>query len=398
MLHALFTEKYSPKKLDDVIGNDDGRKEMKTWALEFERDKIQKPLLIYGPPGIGKTSSVRALANEMEWTLIETNASDVRDPESLRKAIGENSRGLFNQRRLILLDEIDGAFDRGEDTELTRVLKENQQPIILTANDAWDKHLANIRPLCKQIEFKKVNTRGIADLLQRIAIAEQLKVEKLNVDAIAKGCGGDVRSALIDLQSGASDSGSRDREANVFEAVRIVFKTSEYTKSIAASENLDIDLDLFTKWIEENIPIEYELSEDKAKAFSWLAKSDIMQQRIRERQYWGLLRYVRAYSHGGVSLSKKEMYHKFTPYQFPSLLRVLSASKGKRSVLKSICNKIGDKMHCSSAKVIENLFLMANAELSTWAELDEDEAKLLKNFSIAGNEFKPDKDKKRKYK
>ena len=101
MLHALFTEKYSPKKLDDVIGNDDGRKEMKTWALEFERNKIQKPLLIYGPPGIGKTSAVRALAREMEWTLVETNASDVRDPESLRKAIGENSRGLFNQRRLI---------------------------------------------------------------------------------------------------------------------------------------------------------------------------------------------------------------------------------------------------------------------------------------------------------
>lgn len=389
----LLTEKYAPRSLQEVIGNDEQRTEIKKWALEFQRGKAQKPLLLYGPPGTGKTACAKALAAEFQWTLIETNASDVRDPESLRKILGAGGKGLFGENRLLLLDEIDGAFDRGEVPELVRTIRENNQPMVLTANDLWNKHLANVRPLVKAVEFKKVNSKSIAEFLTRIAKTEQMTVEKIAIDTIAKSSNGDVRSALIDLQSGAS--GERERSTNVFEAVGTVFKTSNYTKSIAASENLDIDLDTFIKWIEENIPAEYEDAGERERAFQWLAKADAMNRRIKKRQYWGLLRYVRAFSHSGVSLSKKEMYRKFTPYQFPSLLKMLSSSRVNRNSLESLSEKLAKQMHCSSRKVNSQLAFLAMLPLEQKMELSEDETSVLNKLrSPSGNELKPYKQKK----
>ncbi len=389
----LLTEKYAPRKLDEVIGNAEAVTEVKKWALEFERGKAQKPLLLHGPPGVGKTAIAKALASEFTWSLIETNASNNRNPESLKKSIGPSGKNLYGEQRLILLDEIDGTFDRGEVPELVNALKETQGPMILTANDAWHKNLGNVRALCKQIEFKKVNARAIADLLSRIATQEKLTVEKTLIETVAKNSSGDVRSAIIDLQSGST--GNRDRKINVFEAVRIVFKTKEYSKSINASENLDIDLDNFTKWIEENIPIEYENLQDRAEAFQWLAKSDEMQARIRKRQYYGLLRYVRAYSHAGVSLSKKETYKKFTAYQFPSYFRTLAASKVNRNALAGTCTKIASKMHCSARKVLQNLASICTLPVEEWIELSDEEKKLLKKLR-GENELKSNEKQKRK--
>ncbi|MBI4406679.1 hypothetical protein HY571_02080 [Candidatus Micrarchaeota archaeon] len=168
-----------------------------------------------------------------------------------------------------------------------------------------------------------------------------------------------------------------------------------FNESVNASDNVDADLDTFTRWIEENIPIEYEDAGEKAGAFKWLAKSSAMQGRIRKKQYWGLLRYVRVFSHAGVSLSKKESYRKFTPYRFPSLLKTLSQGKKERAVRKSLCVKIGRAMHCSSRKANENLLSLAGLKITKYLELNEEEEKFLNGL---GNKFEPEKHKKREEK
>ncbi|MFX1340810.1 MAG: AAA family ATPase, partial [Promethearchaeota archaeon] len=71
-------------------------------------------VLLEGPPGIGKTSIVYALAHDLNMDVVETNASDTRTRDSLEKKLKETvkSRGIIDfmtdsNQKLILIDEID---------------------------------------------------------------------------------------------------------------------------------------------------------------------------------------------------------------------------------------------------------------------------------------------------
>lgn len=74
-----FLEKYRPKKLDDVVGNADTVSRLKTIAQQGNMPH----LIISGPPGTGKTTSILCLAREMLGSaysdaVLELNASDAR--------------------------------------------------------------------------------------------------------------------------------------------------------------------------------------------------------------------------------------------------------------------------------------------------------------------------------
>ena len=83
-----WTEKYRPKSLDKVVANEHATIELKKWADEWNRHIPQKrAVIITGKPGIGKTSSALALANDFGWTAIELNASDTRNAIKIRNIV-----------------------------------------------------------------------------------------------------------------------------------------------------------------------------------------------------------------------------------------------------------------------------------------------------------------------
>ena len=78
-----FTHKYQPKITSDIVGQSIAIAAIKDKISKYNDKKIRKALLLYGPSGTGKTSSIYALANELDLELIEVNASDVRNTEGL---------------------------------------------------------------------------------------------------------------------------------------------------------------------------------------------------------------------------------------------------------------------------------------------------------------------------
>ncbi len=76
-----WAEKYRPVSLSDVLGNDAAVKALKTWAETFGSGR--KAAILYGGPGIGKTSAALALAHDMGWDCIEMNASDQRTKDAI---------------------------------------------------------------------------------------------------------------------------------------------------------------------------------------------------------------------------------------------------------------------------------------------------------------------------
>ncbi|HEV8289916.1 MAG TPA: replication factor C large subunit [Candidatus Norongarragalinales archaeon] len=383
-----WAQKHAPKNLDEVAGNTEAREEMKRWALEFERGKPQKPLLISGPPGVGKSAAAVAMALQFEWDLVESNAGELRNKEALARLMGLStaSMGLFGNRRLLLIDEVDAAFDRGEIPEVVTIVKEAKQPLVLIANDIWNPRLAPIRFLCKPVEFKGVNWKSIEGLLNKISRAEG--VDCGFAETIARSCEGDLRSAINDLQASCAGGGSgallsmgkRDREENVFDAVRGVFHAKSYIDAVRAADGIDVDLDTFTKWIAENVTAEYDgRAGDVASAFNWLSRADVFQGRIRRRQHWGFLRYIRPLALAGVALSRTESTRAFVKYSFPSILKKLSASKQSREMLKSASLKVGNATHESgySARFDSLPFISHVPGAGKFFKWSDDEASLL---------------------
>jgi len=354
--------------LDEVAGNGEVIEEIKRWATDWNRDIKGKPLLLYGPPGIGKSALVYALAEIMGWNIIEMNASNLRDEESINRVAGaaSSSASLDDRGKLILIDEIDGLLpgDRGGGRAVLNVINESMQPVILIANDVWSQNLGSIRSACKTLEMKRVNSRTIATILSKIASREKLSIEKENLERIAKENNGDLRSAINDLQALGEGREKiegkdidvinyRDRERNIFDSLRKIFKASTYKDATSALWGLDLDAGMLEKWVEENIPNEYETSEDIYNAFEMLSRANVFEGRIRNRQYWGFMRYFNDLITAGVALSKKEPYHKFVRYEFPKIIRKLSVSKGDRAKRKEIGLKISKKCHVSSKDSID---------------------------------------------
>lgn len=365
----LWTEKYRPKRLDELIGNQQAREIIRSWALLWQRGQPQKPLLLVGPPGVGKTASAYAIAEEMGWEVVEMNASDTRSRAVVERILGAASQAstFFGGRRLILIDEVDGIQGRedvGGVSAIIEILKKARQPVILTANDAYAPPVVAIKGLCRVVEFKRVNYRELASYLARILEREGVKYEKEALLELARRENGDVRSALLDLQAIAERGtpvtgetiagiGYRDRETNIFEVLRTIFKAERVMRPFRLTATLDMDPDMFKLWVVENIPHEYEDPEEIAEAFHWVSRADVFDGRIIRRQYWGFLSYSQELLVNGVIVAKKKRYRKFVAYQFPRWVRLLSQYKSKREMIRRIASKLSPLLHVSRKLFIQ---------------------------------------------
>ena len=205
-----------------------------------------------------------------------------------------------------------------------------------------------------------------------------------------------MRSAINDLQAIAlgkdkltvedvKKQAQRDDRQEIFDALKIVFKTTTAETANSATENLDEDADTFLQWIRENAPREYKRDDDLVRAYYWISEADLFNGRIRSRMNWKLLKYVFQFSTVGVALAKDEKYSGWTKYQYPSKIRRMGSSRGARNKLESISSKMGEKLHLSQRDVKSSLpmfaeFLDHYEELDAQLELDEDEVEFIQSF------------------
>ena len=381
--------KYRPKKLEDIVGQDKALEVLKKWIKN-----PKKGFLAYGPPGVGKTATAYALANEFGLELIEMNASDFRDAESVKERLlnAALQASLFGKGKLILVDEIDGISgreDAGAVAAVIDLIRRSKYPVYLTCNDNWSNPVRALKPYVIEVQFNKPRTSDIVKLLEKIAVKEGIEVERSVLIQLASQR--DVRSAILDFEAVARGRkrvtlkdlevlGHRDREKTIFEALRDIFKARGVWQAKLSLTGLDKDIDEVMLWIDENIQNEYKEAKDRSRAYHYLSRADVFKGRIVRRQDWSLLRYVNDLSTVGVAMAKSKYYSGFTSYRSPKYLQMMARSRAARQSLKSLLQKIARITHSSTRTALSYLpvlkSMMERGQIPF--ELSEGERNLLK--------------------
>lgn len=399
-LYTAWTIKHKPKSTTEIVGNKSAIKVLRDWLHSWEKGAPKKrAAFLYGPPGIGKTVTIEALAHELQMELVEKNASDYRTEDAIYRFAGLASQygSLFGGKRIVLLDELDGLMgnaDKGGVKAITNVVKTARCPIVLIANNAYNPRFRTLRSYCLLIEFKKPPAKTVLKHLQRMNEREGIQSDENVLKFLAQRAEGDVRSAVNDFQALAQGKKQleyddvswlayRDRHESIFNVIKLIIYGRTSLGAKKAVNMADVDIDMLFEWVYENAPAHLNNPQDLVQAMDALAMADIYRGRIRASQHWGFMRYVIDYMTAGVAMARQNSkVSGWVPFKFPSRIMMLSRSKAKRAMRKKIGLKIRRKCHISANRassevlpflriIFKNNVLMA-AKIARWLDLDEE--------------------------
>jgi len=402
----LWTIKHKPKRIEDIVGNEEAKKEFIEWLSLWLKGKppIKKAVLLYGPPGIGKTLLVEVSAKQFNLELLELNAGDLSGTDTIKKIAFpfSSEESLEKRKKIILIDEVDsieGAKAQPIIRSIVELVDQTKFPVVLIANDAWTPDLWQIRNLTLMIEMKKLSSRQIVAYLERICKLENITYELDALKVIAERASGDMRSAILDLQIASifgkigmnevNIVGAKDRQTDVFSVLRHIIYATSVSSARKALDEYAYDPETLMLWIEENLHKFYTKPEDLALAYSRLAKADYYRTIANQKRMWRFLLYFLEMMTAGVALSKstKPTYSKI---DFPEILRLLSKQRKTNEIRQYIMQEIAKKCHLSTKKFKTEMFwyiivMLKNEDFKTKFlrkfRLDEESKNYLENLA-----------------
>jgi replication factor C large subunit len=364
-----WTKIYQPKKISELQGQNTAITQLKLFIDNFKKGK--RSALIHGPTGSGKTAAIYALANDLNYEVIEINASDQRKKDDIEQLVGSASKqmSLFNKGKLILIDEIDGISgtkDRGGIPAILKIIEKTAFPIIFTANDPWDSKFSTLRKKSELIAFHTLNYLSVHKVLENICKNEKISFNESALKSLARSAGGDLRSVINDLQlisqgtkklnkNDVEELSQRNKKKTMINALMIIFKTLDPKIAISAFDEVKEDINKRFLWIDENLPKEYTKPKDIDKAYNQLSRADIFQGRIRRWQHWRFLSYINILLSAGIALSKDEKYEGFNKYSPTKRILKMWQANITNQKRKAIAEKIAEKTHISIKRSFQQI-------------------------------------------
>ena len=202
----LWTEKYRPKKLGDVVGQYNFTIDAESWVEQGNMPNV----LLYGIAGVGKTAAGIALANDIlkedvDNNFFEINASDDRRLETVRNQIKEiaSTRKIGDAPfKIILLDEMDGMTKDAQNA-LKRIMERyaDNCRFIITCNDRF-RIIHPLQSRCANYRFDRLQSRTMHKMLSEILETEKIShVSDEELETFIESLNGDMRRGLTELQA-----------------------------------------------------------------------------------------------------------------------------------------------------------------------------------------------------
>lgn len=267
-----LVDKYRPTRLSECQGNNSNISELKAWLRDFSPGDEAK--LLYGPPGVGKTSTVEALSNEFGVPLTEVNASDARKSADIKEFVTEaQSTPIMSEFKLVLFDEVDSMSGRSNLQPLYDYLESPENPTIFVCNDEYEVP-QGIKDRVTSYKWK-LGVRSRKAKLKKIVQSENIDVGASTISMLAQR--ENLRDAIHDLQllmeteDGLTNENDRQYEESIFDELDRLLSG----ESVSLSKTPDKSM----LWIDKNIRGRYRLTE-AAVAWECLSLADKMNDRV----------------------------------------------------------------------------------------------------------------------
>ncbi|MBT4423334.1 replication factor C small subunit [Candidatus Bathyarchaeota archaeon] len=238
MSSGMWTEKYRPQSLDEIVN----QKEIVSRFKNFVNEKNMPHLLLVGPAGVGKTTSILAMARDLYGPsyrsfILELNASDERGIGVIRDKVKNFARTAAIASpvnfKILIMDEADHLTSDAQHA-LRRTMEIYTRTCRFCLLGNYSENIIDpIQSRCSVFRFSPLEEDALKGHVENIAKRENLDILEEGIDAIYQASNGDVRKSLTLLQAAAANKQTIDDVAiynllgNVSpEAIKNMLKTA----------------------------------------------------------------------------------------------------------------------------------------------------------------------------
>jgi replication factor C small subunit len=212
---GVWAEKYRPKTLDEMVD----REEVISRFRSFVKDKNLPHLLLVGPAGVGKTTSILCLARDLYGLgyhnyILELNASDERGIDVIREKVKNFARTAAIASevsfKILILDEADSLTTAAQHA-LRRTMEVYTRTCRFCLIGNYSENIIDpIQSRCSVFRFGPLAEQDVKSYVSAIAKKEGVKLIPEGLDAVYEASQGDMRKATNLLQAAAATQGEVD--------------------------------------------------------------------------------------------------------------------------------------------------------------------------------------------
>ena len=198
--------KYRPSTFEDVVGQ---QHVTRTLINSIKENKIPSALLFCGPRGVGKTSSARIFAreinnyskeDELSFNIFELDAASNNKADDIRDLIEKvripPQKGKY---KVYIIDEVHMLSKHAENAFLKTLEEPPPYIVFILATTEKNKILPTIISRCQIYDFNRIKEAEIVEYLNQICKKENIEFELPALNLIAKKSDGSMRDSLTIL-------------------------------------------------------------------------------------------------------------------------------------------------------------------------------------------------------
>lgn len=342
-------------KISDFVGNESSRKKIVEWLVKWSNGS--KPLLLVGPPGVGKTSFVHAMCREFDIDLIELNASDTRNKNMIGQVVFPifSNASLTGKNFLLFLDEIDGISNREDSGGLDFLIELFKEPtvrIVMAANKS-NEAVRKVSKVSKTVTFSPVPPRLSMLYLDKILRMENSSIKVDDRLELIRNCFGDIRSLLNAakvMMAGYSTAKRPVLDIDIENMINNFFSSKNFDEALDIVQRTDISYsdprfgqssderrrDILAAFFSSIVMSKIEMP-TICILLDKLSELDVILSRSLVMRNWKILRYFPLILTKSLFYESRNKYIRYNRYSIGfENMRIFSRSQGMKKALRAL--------------------------------------------------------------